>query len=72
MIPEVLPNFCPIAPVGAQLRRTTPSTVRRGRRATTPSGPHKQSIASTYAGFVEDGDADLDERLLTIRERGLL
>lgn len=33
------------------------------------SGPHKQSIASTYAGFVEDGEADLDERLLTIRER---
>jgi 5-methylcytosine-specific restriction protein B len=33
------------------------------------SGPHKQSIATTYAGFVEDGDADLDERLLTIRER---
>lgn len=33
------------------------------------SGAHKQSIASTYAGFVEDGEADLDERLLTIRER---
>jgi 5-methylcytosine-specific restriction protein B len=33
------------------------------------SGPHKQSIATTYAGFVEDGEADLDERLLTIRER---
>jgi hypothetical protein len=33
------------------------------------SGPHKQSIASTYAGFIEDGEADLDERLLIIRER---
>jgi 5-methylcytosine-specific restriction enzyme B len=33
------------------------------------SGPHKQSIASTYAGFLEDGEADLDEQLLTIRER---
>jgi 5-methylcytosine-specific restriction protein B len=33
------------------------------------SGPHKQSIASTYSGFVEDGEGDLDEQLLTIRER---
>lgn len=33
------------------------------------SGGHKQSIASTYAGFVDDGEADLDEQLLTIRER---
>ena len=33
------------------------------------SGPHKQSIARTYAGLVEDGEADLDEQLLTIRER---
>ena len=33
------------------------------------SGPHKQSIASTYAGFIEDGETDLDEQLLTIRER---
>ncbi len=33
------------------------------------SGAHKQSIARTYAGFVKDGEADLDEQLLTIRER---
>jgi 5-methylcytosine-specific restriction protein B len=33
------------------------------------SGPHKQSIARTYAGLVEDGEADLDEQLLTIREQ---
>jgi 5-methylcytosine-specific restriction protein B len=33
------------------------------------SGSHKQSIASTFAGFVEDADADLDEQLLSIRER---
>jgi len=33
------------------------------------SGAHKQSIASTYEGFVADGEADLDERLLEIRER---
>ena len=33
------------------------------------SGAHKLSIASTYAGFVKDGEDDLDEQLLTIRER---
>ena len=33
------------------------------------SGGHKQSIALAYSGFVEDGEADLDERLLTIRRR---
>ena len=33
------------------------------------SGAHKQSIASTYAGFVGDGVTDLDEQLLAIRER---
>jgi 5-methylcytosine-specific restriction protein B len=33
------------------------------------SGTHKKSIASTYDGFVEDGETDLDEQLLTIRER---
>lgn len=33
------------------------------------SGSHKQSIASTYAGFVGDGVTDLDEQLLAIRER---
>jgi 5-methylcytosine-specific restriction enzyme B len=33
------------------------------------SGPHKQSIARTYAGFVEDPDADVDEQLLAIRHR---
>lgn len=33
------------------------------------SGAHKQSIASTYAGFVEDDVTDLDEQLLAIRER---
>jgi 5-methylcytosine-specific restriction protein B len=33
------------------------------------SGTRKKSIASTYAGFVEQGEADLDEQLLMIRER---
>jgi 5-methylcytosine-specific restriction protein B len=33
------------------------------------SGAHKRSIASTFAGLVEDGETDLDEQLLTIRER---
>ena len=33
------------------------------------SGAHKRSIASTYAGFLKDGEADLDEQLLTIRTR---
>jgi 5-methylcytosine-specific restriction enzyme B len=33
------------------------------------SGAHKQSIARTYAGLAEDTEADLDEQLLTIRER---
>jgi 5-methylcytosine-specific restriction protein B len=34
------------------------------------SGPHKQSIASTYGGFVSDGAIDdVDEQLLAIRRR---
>jgi len=32
-------------------------------------GSHKRLIASTYADFVSDSQADLDEQLLTIRER---
>jgi 5-methylcytosine-specific restriction enzyme B len=34
------------------------------------SGPHKKSIAETYAGLVEDGSvSDTDEQLLAIRRR---
>lgn len=33
------------------------------------SGTHKRRIASTFEDFVEDNESDLDEQLLTIRER---
>jgi 5-methylcytosine-specific restriction protein B len=33
------------------------------------SGPHKQSIARTYAGLAEDPGADVDQQLLAIRRR---
>jgi len=45
------------------------SRIRPSSQAGSGSAASARRIASTYAGFLKDGEADLDEQLLTIRTR---